>query len=82
MATATKQAEIKTATTEADVHHIIRTVGTADTPDGMISVDTADATIRTWLEKGYKLFPPVPLGEVDNKGVYGVKLLYILVKEG
>lgn len=84
MATVTKAVETKTAATatEADVHHMIRTVGNATTTDGMINVDQADEAIRTWLEKGYRLFTVVPLGEVDNKGVYGAKLLYILHKEG
>lgn len=78
MATKAKQEEleIKAENPDADVHHIVRRVGTQMMPDGTITADQADAYIRTWVQAGYELKFVQPLGMEPN----GVNILYILVK--
>ena len=78
MATKTKdqEVEIPVEAPEADVHHIVRRVGTQKMPDGTITADEADAYIRTWLQAGYTLAFTHALGMEPN----GINILYILVK--
>lgn len=77
MATKTQERiELKVENADADVHHIVRRVGVQDMPDGTITADKADATIRNWLQAGYKLAFVSALGLEPN----GVNVLYILTK--
>lgn len=87
MATATKaKTELNAAglpveNPNADVHHMIRTLGTAATADGAIDVNMADEAIRNWLQAGFRIAHIESLGSGDTNGVYFSRLLYILVKD-
>jgi hypothetical protein len=70
--------EIKTAAPDADVHHMIRRVGSTGRPDGTKSADEVDNDVRIWLQAGYRLAFVQSLGLEPN----GVNILYIFVKEG
>lgn len=68
--------EIKAVNEEADVHHMVRKIGTQAMPDGTITADMADAQVRNWLQAGYKLTFTHALGIEPN----GINILYIFTK--
>ena len=68
------------AAPDADIHHMVRTLAQFDMENGAIGPDTADAHLRTWLEKGYHLHTVVSLGNGDVNGAFVTRLLYILVR--
>lgn len=63
-----------------DVHHMIRTLSTEDSITGAVGPDTADREVRTWTDQGYYIHTVLNLGVTDINGVFGVRLLYFLVK--
>jgi len=77
-----KSNEIPASNPDADVHHMIRSVGTNDMPDGTISVDTANEHVRNWLQAGYTLqhIETLEAGIVSQTGHYRAILLYVFVK--
>ena len=68
--------EIKQENPDADIHHIVRRIGTQESPEGAITGDQADAYIRTWLQAGYKLAYVEYVGTEPD----GHNVLYILTK--
>ncbi len=83
MATAKTKAqtdEVPAENPNADVHHMIRSVGSANTADGIISPDVADEHVRTWLRAGFKLSHVETLDSGTVDAVYRAVLLYIFVK--
>lgn len=68
--------QIKMENADADVHHMVRKIGTQAMPDGTITADMADAQVRNWLQAGYTLTFTHALGIEPN----GINILYIFVK--
>ena len=70
------------AVEDRDVHHMIRTLGNIDIPaSGLISSDTADEHVRTWLRAGYTLQEVVTLGTGDINGEFLVRILYVFIRQ-
>ena len=70
------------AVEDRDVHHMVRALGAVDIPaSGLISADTADEQVRTWLHAGYSLHQVVPLGTGDINGEFLVRILYVFIRQ-
>lgn len=62
-----------------EIHHMVRAISRsgADNPSGARSLQTLEAEIKAWFDKGYKLFATHYLG--TDPEFY--QMMYILVKE-
>lgn len=79
-----KELELPIEDSTADIHHMVRTIAATNSPDqippGAVTADQADAQIRTWLERGFRLHTAMAIQPGDVNGVFTLQVLYILTK--
>ena len=62
---------------DADIHHVVRTIGVQATPGGAVTGGEADDYIRGYLRNGYRLAFVQSLGMTPE----GIQVLYILIRD-